>query len=256
MIDYSSVIILTLFWYLDGMTTSNERKLCLQSSTIDVRLNHFKFTSRWFSSISKRPSQFSSVFFLLFSKKKAQRQVKFQPKTKKKNLNRLSRWCAVCLRKHANKNKSIEKSKNNFVSTRKINDENSNYFYSVEIHIEYRQIHFDFRWFLGTGESGKSTFIKQMRIIHGTGYSEEDKRAFVKLVYQNIFMAMHIMIRAMDTLKIQYRDKKNEVKFPVFVCLVFLNCFVCVFCSKNTLHLSDQLTTKLWQHSNLNTSKL
>ena len=98
---------------------------------------------------------------------------------------------------------------------------------------------------LGTGESGKSTFIKQMRIIHGTGYSEEDKRSFVKLVYQNIFMAMHIMIRAMDTLKIQYRDKKNEVKFPVLFCLVFLNFLFCVFCSKNTLHLSDQLTTKL-----------
>ena len=67
--------------------------------------------------------------------------------------------------------------------------------------------------FLGTGESGKSTFIKQMRIIHGTGYSEEDKRSFVKLVYQNIFMAMHSMIRAMDTLKIQYRDKRNEVSY-------------------------------------------
>ncbi len=66
---------------------------------------------------------------------------------------------------------------------------------------------------IGTGESGKSTFIKQMRIIHGTGYSEEDKRSFVKLVYQNIFMAMHSMIRAMDTLKIQYRDKRNEVRF-------------------------------------------
>jgi hypothetical protein len=51
-----------------------------------------------------------------------------------------------------------------------------------------------------------------MRIIHGTGYSEEDKRSFVKLVYQNIFMAMHSMIRAMDTLKIQYRDKRNEVR--------------------------------------------
>ena len=51
-----------------------------------------------------------------------------------------------------------------------------------------------------------------MRIIHGTGYSDEDKRSFVKLVYQNIFMAMHSMIRAMSTLKIQYRDKKNEVR--------------------------------------------
>uniref|UniRef100_A0A3Q4GVA4 GNAS complex locus n=1 Tax=Neolamprologus brichardi TaxID=32507 RepID=A0A3Q4GVA4_NEOBR len=29
---------------------------------------------------------------------------------------------------------------------------------------------------LGTGESGKSTFIKQMRIIHGGGYTDEDKR--------------------------------------------------------------------------------
>jgi len=59
---------------------------------------------------------------------------------------------------------------------------------------------------LGTGESGKSTFIKQMRIIHGSGFNEEDKRTYIKLVYQNIFMAMQSMIRAMDLLKIQYED--------------------------------------------------
>ncbi|OWF38726.1 guanine nucleotide-binding protein G(q) subunit alpha [Mizuhopecten yessoensis] len=63
---------------------------------------------------------------------------------------------------------------------------------------------------LGTGESGKSTFIKQMRIIHGTGYSEEDKRGFIKIVYQNIFMAMHSMIRAMDTIKISFEVADNE----------------------------------------------
>ncbi|GAB0099167.1 G protein alpha q subunit-like [Sergentomyia squamirostris] len=62
---------------------------------------------------------------------------------------------------------------------------------------------------LGTGESGKSTFIKQMRIIHGSGYSDEDKRGFIKLVYQNIFMAMQSMIRAMDLLKIQYSLPHN-----------------------------------------------
>lgn len=65
----------------------------------------------------------------------------------------------------------------------------------------------------GTGESGKSTFIKQMRIIHGSGYSDEDKRGFIKLVYQNIFMAMQSMIRAMDLLKIQYSDSRNSVSF-------------------------------------------
>ncbi|XP_051174101.1 G protein alpha q subunit isoform X4 [Leptopilina boulardi] len=65
---------------------------------------------------------------------------------------------------------------------------------------------------LGTGESGKSTFIKQMRIIHGSGYSDEDKRGFIKLVFQNIFMAMQSMIRAMDLLKIQYGDSSNIEK--------------------------------------------
>ncbi|XP_064543801.1 G protein alpha q subunit-like isoform X3 [Drosophila montana] len=57
---------------------------------------------------------------------------------------------------------------------------------------------------LGTGESGKSTFIKQMRIIHGSGYSDDDKRGYIKLVFQNIFMAMQSMIKAMDMLKISY----------------------------------------------------
>lgn len=65
--------------------------------------------------------------------------------------------------------------------------------------------------FPGTGESGKSTFIKQMRIIHGSGYSDEDKRTFIKLVYQNIFMAMQAMIRAMEMLKIQYSDSSMIV---------------------------------------------
>ena len=70
--------------------------------------------------------------------------------------------------------------------------------------------------FAGTGESGKSTFIKQMRIIHGAGYSEEDKRGFTKLVYQNIFTAMQAMIRAMETLKILYKYEQNKVR-PVLL---------------------------------------
>ncbi|XP_047466177.1 guanine nucleotide-binding protein subunit alpha-11-like isoform X1 [Mugil cephalus] len=63
---------------------------------------------------------------------------------------------------------------------------------------------------LGTGESGKSTFIKQMRIIHGAGYSDEDKRGFIRLVYQNIFTSMQSMIRATETLKIPYKYEQNR----------------------------------------------
>lgn len=51
-----------------------------------------------------------------------------------------------------------------------------------------------------------------MRIIHGSGYTEEDRKSFTKLVYQNIFTAMQAMIRAMDTLKIQYTSAENKVR--------------------------------------------
>ncbi|XP_017054141.1 G protein alpha q subunit-like [Drosophila ficusphila] len=63
---------------------------------------------------------------------------------------------------------------------------------------------------LGTGESGKSTFIKQMRIIHGNGFSERDKRGYIKLVFQNIFMAMQSMIGAMDKLNISYGQSEHR----------------------------------------------
>lgn len=64
----------------------------------------------------------------------------------------------------------------------------------------------------GTGESGKSTFIKQMRIIHGNGYSENDRKQFTRLVFQNIFIAIQTLIDAMKTLKIGYADAKNNVR--------------------------------------------
>jgi uncharacterized membrane protein len=63
--------------------------------------------------------------------------------------------------------------------------------------------------FLGAGETGKTTFIKQMRIIHGDEYKDDEKRSFTKLVYQNTISAMQSLIKAMETMKIQYEDKDN-----------------------------------------------
>jgi ABC-type ATPase involved in cell division len=57
----------------------------------------------------------------------------------------------------------------------------------------------------GTGGSGKSTFIKQMRIIHGSGFTDDDRKSFARAVYQNVFMAMQSLVRAMETLQIQYK---------------------------------------------------
>ena len=56
-----------------------------------------------------------------------------------------------------------------------------------------------------------------MRIIHGSGYSDEDKRSFIKLVYQNIFMAMQSMIDAMKLLQIPYCNPENSVSIGTHV---------------------------------------
>uniref|UniRef100_A0A4W4G5N1 Guanine nucleotide-binding protein subunit alpha n=1 Tax=Electrophorus electricus TaxID=8005 RepID=A0A4W4G5N1_ELEEL len=72
-----------------------------------------------------------------------------------------------------------------------------------------------FQLSLGAGESGKSTFIKQMRIIHGKGFSEEDRSGYTKLVFQNIFTAIQALIQAMETLHIPFLDDKNTRFVPM-----------------------------------------
>ncbi|XP_072245699.1 guanine nucleotide-binding protein subunit alpha-14-like [Leuresthes tenuis] len=64
---------------------------------------------------------------------------------------------------------------------------------------------------LGTGESGKTTFIRQMRIIHGRGFSEEERKTFSKCIFQNIFTAIKAMTGAMTTLRIPYANPENEM---------------------------------------------
>ncbi|XP_078809187.1 guanine nucleotide-binding protein subunit alpha-14 isoform X2 [Oryzias latipes] len=49
-----------------------------------------------------------------------------------------------------------------------------------------------------------------MRIIHGGGYSDEDKKSYAKLVYQNIYTSMQAMIRAMGALNISFADPQNQ----------------------------------------------
>lgn len=54
-----------------------------------------------------------------------------------------------------------------------------------------------------------------MRIIHGSGYTEEDKKRFTRLVYQNIFMSMRAMIHASKDLRIPFKYEENRVSASV-----------------------------------------
>ena len=65
---------------------------------------------------------------------------------------------------------------------------------------------------LGTGESGKSTIIKQMRIIYGKGFTEEDRAGYRELIFQNIVTAMKRLLDALDVLKLELANKSIEDK--------------------------------------------
>ncbi len=63
---------------------------------------------------------------------------------------------------------------------------------------------------LGAGESGKSTFLKQMRIIHGEDYSEQDRLEFRATIYHNMLKSIKILVEARRRLQIPLEDQKNE----------------------------------------------
>ncbi|KAJ2654375.1 guanine nucleotide-binding protein subunit alpha, partial [Coemansia sp. RSA 1285] len=43
---------------------------------------------------------------------------------------------------------------------------------------------------LGAGESGKSTIIKQMKLIHDGGYSQEERESFKEVIFSNTIQSM------------------------------------------------------------------
>lgn len=68
---------------------------------------------------------------------------------------------------------------------------------------------------LGAGESGKSTFVKQMRIIHEKGYSGEGCQQFKRSVYQNVVSSMQVLLEAMERLGISFDNPERKTDADV-----------------------------------------
>ena len=64
---------------------------------------------------------------------------------------------------------------------------------------------------LGAGESGKSTFVKQMKIIHGDGYSIDELNSFTTTIHSNLLTSTDEVIKAMDKLNITLHNPSNQV---------------------------------------------
>jgi len=65
---------------------------------------------------------------------------------------------------------------------------------------------------LGAGESGKSTILKQMKLIHDTGYSKEDRESFKEIIFSNTIQSMRVIIEALEKLEIVLENAAHQVK--------------------------------------------
>ncbi|KAI1722280.1 g-protein alpha subunit domain-containing protein [Ditylenchus destructor] len=63
---------------------------------------------------------------------------------------------------------------------------------------------------LGAGESGKSTIVKQMKIIHESGFTAEDYKQYKPVVYSNTIQSLVAILRAMGNLSVPFGSPERE----------------------------------------------
>ena len=64
--------------------------------------------------------------------------------------------------------------------------------------------------FIGSGESGKSTIVKQMKIIHLKGYSDDELYNYRPTVFKNLIECAKAVIYAMRQFDIEPANEENK----------------------------------------------
>ncbi|XP_015212129.1 guanine nucleotide binding protein (G protein) alpha v1 isoform X2 [Lepisosteus oculatus] len=64
---------------------------------------------------------------------------------------------------------------------------------------------------LGAAESGKSTLVKQMKIIHSHGFTRKELISFKPAVLDNLLTSMKFVLHGMGVLRINLASSKNKV---------------------------------------------
>ncbi|WAQ90030.1 hypothetical protein PtA15_12A15 [Puccinia triticina] len=58
---------------------------------------------------------------------------------------------------------------------------------------------------LGAGESGKSTILKQMKLIHEGSYTNDERESYKEIIFSNAIQSMHVILDAMQLMKIELK---------------------------------------------------
>eukprot|EP00211_Chloroparvula_japonica_P005724 CAMPEP_0119120118 /NCGR_PEP_ID=MMETSP1310-20130426/1304_1 /TAXON_ID=464262 /ORGANISM="Genus nov. species nov., Strain RCC2339" /LENGTH=359 /DNA_ID=CAMNT_0007109583 /DNA_START=184 /DNA_END=1263 /DNA_ORIENTATION=+ len=68
---------------------------------------------------------------------------------------------------------------------------------------------------LGAGESGKSTIVKQMRILFDDGFTEEDRVTYKEIINSNVILSMRSLVMGMQEMGIEC-DADNAEHVELF----------------------------------------
>jgi len=69
---------------------------------------------------------------------------------------------------------------------------------------------------LGAGESGKTTVLKQMKVIHGIGFAPYEVEHYRQQVFMNLWDAMRFCLEAMQELNIRLEIDTNRDHLYLF----------------------------------------
>jgi guanine nucleotide-binding protein subunit alpha len=66
--------------------------------------------------------------------------------------------------------------------------------------------------YLGSRESGKSTIVKQMKIIHQDGFSPSELAEYRPVVYENILDSAQQVVISMKKIGLEFVEYSNRVR--------------------------------------------
>ncbi|KAF8625315.1 hypothetical protein AX15_005445 [Amanita polypyramis BW_CC] len=62
---------------------------------------------------------------------------------------------------------------------------------------------------LGAGESGKSTVLKQMKLIHHGGYNDQERESYKEIIFSNTIQSMRAILEALSQLDLQLNPQND-----------------------------------------------
>ena len=71
---------------------------------------------------------------------------------------------------------------------------------------------------LGSGDSGKSTILKQMRLINEGSYTEDERDSYKEIIFSNTIQSMRAILEAMPVLDVQL-NPHNDARRSVIMSL-------------------------------------